>query len=91
MRRASKKMVDKCDLFCSDCCTGVRIEYHPPPAIYSSDVDEYVRKAEKKKIRFELFGDDFVEIKEGDYSDNYLLINRNTWKELKSTEDIVWH
>ena len=53
--------------------------------------DEYVKKAEKKKIRFEFFGDDILEIKEEDYYDNYLLINKDTWNELKSMDDIVWH
>ena len=49
------------------------------------------KKAEKKKIRFEFFGDDILEIKEEDYVDGYLLINKDTWNELKSMEDIVWH
>ena len=53
--------------------------------------DEYVKKAEKKKIRFELFGDDIVKIKEEDYVDGYLLINKDKWNELKSMDDIVWH
>ena len=53
--------------------------------------DEYVKKAEKKKIRFEFFGDDNLEIKEEDYVDGYLLINKDTWKQLKSKDDIVWH
>lgn len=53
--------------------------------------NEYVKKAEKKKIRFEFFGDDILEIKEEDYVDGYLLINKDTWKQLKSMEDIVWH
>lgn len=53
--------------------------------------NEYVKKAEKKKIRFEFFGDDILEIKEEDYYDNYLLINKDTWNELKSMDDIVWH
>ena len=53
--------------------------------------NEYVKKAEKKKIRFEFFGDDILEIKEEDYVDGYLLINKDTWKELKSMDDIVWH
>lgn len=52
---------------------------------------EYVKKAEKKKIRFEFFGDDILEIKEEDYVDGYLLINKDKWNELKSMEDIVWH
>lgn len=52
---------------------------------------EYIKKAEKKKIRFEFFGDDIVKIKEEDYADGYLLINKDTWKELKSMDDIVWH
>ena len=52
---------------------------------------EYVKKAEKKKIRFEFFGDDILEIKEEDYVDGYLLINKDTWKQLKSMDDIVWH
>ena len=53
--------------------------------------NEYVKKAEKKKIRFEFFGDDIVKIKEEDYVDGYLFINKDTWKELKSMDDIVWH
>ena len=53
--------------------------------------NEYVKKAEKKKIRFEVFGDDILEIKEEDYVDGYLLINKDKWNELKSMEDIVWH
>ena len=53
--------------------------------------NEYVKKAEKKKIRFEFFGDDIVKIKEEDYADGYLLINKDTWKQLKSMDDIVWH
>lgn len=53
--------------------------------------DEYVKKAEKKKIRFEFFGDDILEIKEEDYVDGYFLINKDKWNELKSMDDIVWH
>ncbi len=53
--------------------------------------DEYVKKAEKKKIRFEFFGDDILEIKKEDYVDGYLLINKDKWNELKSMDDIVWH
>lgn len=53
--------------------------------------NEYVKKAEKKKIRFEFFGDDILEIKEEDYVDGYLLINKDKWNELKSMDDIVWH
>ena len=53
--------------------------------------NEYVKKAEKKKIRFEFFGDDILDIKEEDYVDGYLLINKDTWKQLKSMDDIVWH
>ena len=53
--------------------------------------NEYIKKAEKKKIRFEFFGDDILEIKEEDYVDGYLLINKDKWNELKSMEDIVWH
>lgn len=53
--------------------------------------NEYVKKAEKKKICFEFFGDDILEIKEEDYVDGYLLINKDTWKQLKSMDDIVWH
>lgn len=53
--------------------------------------NEYVKKAEKKKIRFEFFGDDILEIKEEDYVDGYLFINKDTWKELKSMDDNVWH
>ena len=53
--------------------------------------NEYVKKAEKKKIRFEFFGDDILEIKEEDYVDGYLFINKDTWNELKSMDDIVWH
>ena len=54
-------------------------------------LNEYVKKAEKKKIRFEFFGDDILEIKEEDYVDDYLLINKDKWNELKSMDDIVWH
>ena len=53
--------------------------------------NEYVKKAEKKKIRFEFFGDDILEIKEEDFVDGYLFINKDTWKELKSMDDNVWH
>ena len=53
--------------------------------------NEYVKKAEKKKIRFEFFGDDILEIKEEDYVDGYLFTNKDKWNELKSMEDIVWH
>lgn len=53
--------------------------------------NEYVKKAEKKKIRFEFFGDDILEIKEEDYVDGYLLINKDKWNELKSMDDNVWH
>src|SRR5574344_323141 len=53
--------------------------------------DEYVKKAEKKKIRFDFFGDDILEIKEEDYVDRYLLINKDTWNALKSMDDIGWH
>ena len=53
--------------------------------------DEYVKKAEKKKIRFEFFGDNILDIKEEDCVDGYLLINKDTWNQMKSMDDIVWH
>ena len=52
---------------------------------------EYVEKAEKKKIRLAIIDDDSIEIKDDELYDNYLLINKGKWEELKKTKNIVWN
>ena len=53
--------------------------------------DEYVQKAAKAKVRFAVIDDDSIKIKDDDLYDNYLLLNKGKWEELKATKEIVWH
>ena len=53
--------------------------------------DEYIKKAEKAKVRFAVIDDDSIEIKDDELYDNYLLINKGKWEELKKTKTIVWN
>ena len=53
--------------------------------------DEYIKKAEKAKVRFAVIDDDSIEIKDDELYDNYLLINKGKWEELKKTKNIVWN
>lgn len=53
--------------------------------------DKYVKKAEKRKTRFEFFDEEYVNIKEEDFHENLLFTNKDKWKELKATKDVVWH
>lgn len=52
---------------------------------------EYVRKAQKKKIRFAIIDDEKIEIKADDLYDNYLFLNKDKWEKLRETKEIVWH
>lgn len=53
--------------------------------------DEYVKKAEKAKIRFAVIDDDNIEITDDNLYDNYILLNKDKWTELKASKEIVWH
>lgn len=53
--------------------------------------DEYIKKAKKAKVRFAVIDDDSIEIKDDELYDNYLLINKGKWEELKKTKNIVWN
>lgn len=53
--------------------------------------DEYVKKAEKKKIRLAVIDDDNIEITDDNLYDNYLLLNKGKWEELKAMKKIEWH
>ena len=50
-----------------------------------------LKKAEKAKVRFAVIDDDSIEIKDDELYDNYLLINKGKWEELKKTKNIVWN
>lgn len=44
---------------------------------------QYIEKAEKRKIQIELLDDDNVDIKEEDLHEDFLLISKDKWNELK--------
>ena len=52
---------------------------------------EYVKKAEKAKVRFAVIDDENIEIADDELYDNYLLTSKERWTELKATKDVVWH
>ena len=52
---------------------------------------EYIKKAEKAKVRFAIIDDENIEITDDDLYDNYLLTNKEKWEELKAMKNIVWH
>ena len=45
--------------------------------------EKYVEKAEKRKISIELLDDDYVDITEEDLHEDFLLISKEKWNELK--------
>lgn len=51
---------------------------------------KYVKKSEKKKIQFAFIGDDYMETKEEDFYDGFLLTNKDKWKELKGVSKLRW-
>ena len=51
---------------------------------------KYVKKSEKKKNQFAFIGDDYMETKEEDFYDGFLLTNKDKWKELKGVSKLRW-
>lgn len=51
--------------------------------------DQYAAKAEKSRMKFAIFDNDAVEIKDEDKYD-MLLTNKEKWEQLKERKDIVW-
>ena len=52
---------------------------------------EYIKKAEKRKVRFSVLDDDDLEITEDDLHEDYLLTNKDKWKQLKGMSKVVWY
>ena len=59
--------------------------------VYGSLWQEYIQKAEKKKVRFAVIEDDSVEFKDDELYDRYLITNKEKWEMLRATKDVVWH
>ena len=51
---------------------------------------KYVEIAQKKKNQFAFIGEDCIDIKEGDFYDDFLLTNKVKWKELKEMPKVRW-
>ena len=51
---------------------------------------KYVEIAKKKKNQFAFIGEDCIDIKEGDFYDDFLLTNKVKWKELKEMPKVRW-
>ncbi len=52
---------------------------------------EYIKKAEKRKVRFSVLDDDDLEITEDDLHESYLLTNKDKWQQLKGMSKVVWY
>ena len=52
---------------------------------------EYIKKAEKKKIRFAVLDDEDMVNMEEYLNENYLLTDKDKWKQLKGMSKVVWH
>lgn len=52
---------------------------------------EYIKKAEKRKVRFSVLDDDDLEITEDDLHEDYLLTNKDKWQQLKGMSKVVWY
>lgn len=57
--------------------------------VNDSDWWDYVEKAKKKKIQFELVDADNVEINKEDYYDDFLLTSKERWEQLKAMPIVV--
>ena len=57
--------------------------------VNDSDWWDYVEKAKRKKIQFELVDDDNVEINKEDYYDDFLLTSKERWEQLKAMPIVV--
>ena len=58
---------------------------------YGPTWQEYVKKAERRKIRFAVIDDENIKIKTEDFFEDFLLLNKERWMELKTKKDIEWH
>ncbi len=52
---------------------------------------EYIKKAEKRKVRFAVLDDDDLEITEDDLHESYLLTNKDKWQQLKGMSKVIWY
>ena len=52
---------------------------------------EYIKKAEKRKVRFSVLDDDDLEITKDDLHEDYLLTNKDKWQQLKGMSKVVWY
>ena len=52
---------------------------------------EYIKKAEKKKIRFAVLDDEDIMNMEEYLNENYLLTDKDKWKQLKGMSKVVWY
>lgn len=52
---------------------------------------EYIKKAEKRKVRFAVLDDDDLEITEDDLYESYLFTNKDKWQQLKGMSKVVWY
>ena len=52
---------------------------------------EYIKKAEKKKIRFAVLDDEDIMNMEEYLNENYLLTDKDKWKQLMGMTKVVWY
>ena len=52
---------------------------------------EYIKKAEKKKIRFAVLDDEDIMNMEEYLNENYLLTDKDKWKQLMGMPKVVWY
>ena len=52
---------------------------------------EYIKKAEKKKIRFAVLDEEDIMNMEEYLNENYLLTDKDKWKQLKGMSKVVWY
>lgn len=52
---------------------------------------EYIKKAEKKKIRFAVLDDEDILNMEEYLNENYLLTDKDKWKQLMGMPKVVWY
>lgn len=52
---------------------------------------EYIKKAEKKKIKFAVLDDEDIMNMEEYLNENYLLTDKDKWKQLMGMPKVVWY
>ena len=59
--------------------------------VNGSTWQEYIKKAEKKKIRFAVLDEEDIMNMEEYLNENYLLTDKDKWKQLMGMPKVVWY